>query len=90
MFHVPAQKFVSVPVSGPASVPPPPASWKVEVIADSSGKWCGNAARYVSKQAAELAAADLAMRWFAVREWRVVPSADKAAWDIVNGQVVAI
>ena len=30
------------------------------------------------------------MRWFAVREWRVVPSVDKAAWDIVNGQVVAI
>lgn len=89
MFHIPAHKFESAPAHGPASIVHP-ASWKVEVIADSSGKWCGNAARYKSQEAAELAAADLAMRWFAVREWRVVPSVDKAAWDIVNGQVVAI
>lgn len=59
MFHVPAHKFVSVPVSGPASVPPPPASWKVEVIADSSGKWCGNAARYASEEAAKAGGQDL-------------------------------
>ncbi|HOU23905.1 MAG TPA: hypothetical protein PLN42_06615 [Anaerolineae bacterium] len=46
--------------------------WKVEVIADSSGKWCGNAARYATKEEAERAAYDLAMRWMAVRDWRVV------------------
>jgi len=46
--------------------------WKVEVIADNSGKWCGNAMRYETKEEAETAAKDLASRWILVREWRVV------------------
>lgn len=90
MFHVPAQKFVSIPVSRPASVPPPPASWKVEVIADSSGKWCGNAVRYASEEAAKAGGQDLANRWLLVRDWRVVPSDGKPNYDIVNGRLVAI
>lgn len=50
--------------------------WKVEVIADSSGKWCGNAMRYDTKEEAEKAAFDLAMRWMAVRDWRVVEAVE--------------
>jgi len=28
-------------------------SWKAEVIADSSGKWCGNALRFAAREEAE-------------------------------------
>ena len=46
--------------------------WKVEVIADNSGKWCGNQLVFATKEAAEEYAKDLMWRWTAVREWRVV------------------
>lgn len=46
--------------------------FKVEVIADSSGKWCGNGLQFETKEAAEVYARDLFMRWTSVREWRVV------------------
>jgi hypothetical protein len=46
--------------------------YKVEVIADSSSKWCGNGLRFDSKAEAEEYGRDLASRWMAVREWRVV------------------
>lgn len=48
--------------------------WKVEVIADSSGKWCGNGLRFESEEAAREYGEGLFMRWTAVREWRVVPA----------------
>lgn len=51
-------------------------SWKPEVIADSSGEWCGNALRFATKEEAEANVANLAMRWLAVRETRVVESDD--------------
>lgn len=89
MLHIPAHKFESAPAHGPASIIHP-ASWKVEVIADSSGKWCGNAARYASEEAAKVCGQDLCNRWLMVREWRVVPSDDKPNYDVINGQPVAI
>lgn len=46
--------------------------YKIEVIADSSGQWAGNAMRYATQEEAEAAARDLASRWVLVREWRVV------------------
>lgn len=46
--------------------------YKVEVIADSSGKWCGNGLTFDTKEAAEQYARDLFSRWTAVRDWRVV------------------
>jgi hypothetical protein len=49
-------------------------SWKAEVIADSSGQWCGNGLRFTTKEQAENYVADLAYRWTAVRETRVVES----------------
>jgi hypothetical protein len=51
-------------------------SWKAEVIADGSGKFCGNGLRFATKREAETYAADLASRWTSVREWRVVESGD--------------
>ena len=51
-------------------------SFKVEVIADASGAWCGNALRFATREEAEANAQDLMARWFAVREWRVVESSD--------------
>ena len=51
-------------------------SFAAEVIADSSGKWVGNRLRFGTRAEAESYAKDLAGRWTAVREWRVVESDD--------------
>lgn len=58
-----------------------PVSWAVEVIADNSGQWCGNACRYATKGNAERSAQDLYSRWFAVREYRVVRTSDRPNRD---------
>lgn len=50
----------------------------VEVIADNSGKFCGNALRFDTLDEATAYAKDLAWRWTLVREWRVVQVADSA------------
>lgn len=44
----------------------------IEVIADDSGKWCGNGMYYPTLEAGEEAAVDLFHRWFLVKKWRVV------------------
>lgn len=49
-------------------------SWKPEVIADNSGKWCPNGIAFARKEDAEAWVTDLSMRWTAVRETRVVES----------------
>lgn len=46
----------------------------MEVIADNSGKFCGNACRYATHRLAQEAAVDLAGRWTLVQDWRVVES----------------
>jgi uncharacterized heparinase superfamily protein len=58
-------------------------SWKPEVIADRSGKWVGNACCFATEAEAKHYAADLAYRWTAVRDSRVVESADPVnyVWD---------
>lgn len=47
-------------------------SWKPEVIADNSGKWVSNMLRFATREEAEQYVYDLAMRWTAVRDTRVV------------------
>lgn len=47
-------------------------AFRVEVLADSSGKWAGNGLRFDTAENAEAYARDLSGRWMAVREWRVV------------------
>ena len=51
-------------------------SFKAEVIADSTGTFCGNGLRFATKAEAEVYAIDLALRWTAVRDWRVVECTD--------------
>lgn len=51
---------------------------KVEVVADNSGKYCGNALRFDTLDEAKRYAADLAWRWTSVRSWRVVEDASGA------------
>ena len=45
---------------------------RVEVIADNSGTWAGNALEFLTRVDAEAYAKDLFSRWTAVKEWRVV------------------
>lgn len=58
-------------------------SFKVEVIADSTGNWCGNGLRFHTEDDAKSYAVDLSSRWTAVLDHRVVPSDDapKHYWD---------
>lgn len=65
-------------------------SWKPEVIADSSGKWCGNALRFATKEEAEAQVANLAMRWTSVRDWRAVESTDPVNYAWRDGQLVRL
>lgn len=51
-------------------------SWKPEVIADSSGKWYGNALCFATKEEAEGWALDLSWRWTSVRDHRAAESSD--------------
>jgi hypothetical protein len=51
--------------------------FRVEVLADNSGKWCGNERRFATREEAEAYAKDLAWRWTLVRDWRVVEEEDE-------------
>lgn len=46
--------------------------YKVEVIADASGVWCGNALTFATAEEAEKYAVDLFSRWLLVKQWRIV------------------
>lgn len=46
--------------------------YRVEVIADSTGTWAGNALKFATVDEARTYARDLASRWTSVRDWRVV------------------
>ncbi len=49
--------------------------YKVQVIADSSGKFCGNGLTFPDLEAARDYANDLTRRWTAMRDWIVVDGA---------------
>lgn len=65
-----------------------PRSFATEVIADNSGKWCGNQLRFATKAEADAYVFDLSLRWTLVRDWRSVESPDpvNARWE--NGKAV--
>jgi hypothetical protein len=65
-------------------------SFKTEVIADSTGVWCGNTLRFATREEAEANVADLMMRWFAVQAVRVVETDDPVNYRYINGDLVAI
>jgi hypothetical protein len=65
-------------------------SFKPEVIADSSGKWCSNALRFATIEEAQASADNLAGRWFAVREWRATECEDPVTHAWRDGGLVDI
>lgn len=53
--------------------------FRVEVVADASGKWAGNALEFETREQAENYARDLWRRWTLVREWRVVEEPEEVS-----------
>jgi hypothetical protein len=58
-------------------------SWKPEIQTDSTGQWYGNSVRFATQEEADAYNLDLAWRWTAVRESRVieVDSPVNYCWD---------
>lgn len=46
--------------------------FRIQVIADNSGEWCGNGRTFETEAEAWEAADNLASRWTLVKEWRVL------------------
>ena len=65
-------------------------SFKPEVIAHPPGKWRGNALCFATREEAEANVRDLMMRWFAVRETRVVESDDPVNYRYVGGRLESL
>ena len=51
-------------------------SWKIEVVVDDSGEWEADPLRFETQREALAYARDLEFRWSAVRDKRIVKSAD--------------
>lgn len=62
-------------------------SWKPEVIADNSGKWCGNGLRFATEAEALANAENLMGRWLLVRECRATQSDDPVNYRWVDGKL---
>ncbi len=62
-------------------------SYKPEVQTDDTGKWYGNALRFTTRAEAEAQVQDLMMRWFAVRDTRVVESDEPVNYRYVDGHL---
>jgi hypothetical protein len=65
-------------------------SFKVEVIADSSGKWVSNAVRLPTAEDARAYGRDLAGRWISVRNMRVMPSTDHLTNLWADGRLIPV
>ncbi len=65
--------------TGTRRVPPPVVDpslkFMIQVQADASGTWCGNAVTFDTAAEAQSYAMDLYSRWMSVRNWRVVDAA---------------
>jgi hypothetical protein len=65
-------------------------SFKPEVVADSSGQWCGNALRFATREEAEANVQDLMMRWFAVRDIRLVECGAPVNYSYIDHKLLPI
>lgn len=65
-------------------------SYKPEVIADASGKWCGNALCFATHEEAAANVAALFSRWTMVTDTRVVESSDPVNYRWVNGKLEGV
>jgi len=61
-------------------------SWAPQVIADSSGKFFGNALRFATREEAQANVLALQDRWTSVREVRVVETDDPVTARWVDGR----
>jgi hypothetical protein len=65
-------------------------SYKPEVQVVGESTWDGNSLRFATFQEADTYAADLAMRWTAVKDIRVTESTDPVNYAIIDKKVVPI
>jgi hypothetical protein len=65
-------------------------SFAPEVVADSSGKFCGNGLRFATREEAAGNVANLMARWMLVTDTRVVESDDPVNYAWVEGKLVAV
>lgn len=67
-------------------------AYRAEVIADSSGKWAGNALVFATEEEAAAYVADLARRWTLVRDTRTVETDDAPNYhlDVETGVVTRL
>jgi hypothetical protein len=63
-------------------------SYKAEVIADRSGKWCSTQVRLATVEEARAYAQHLALRWTLVEQWRVQPSDEPVNYRFEHGTLV--
>jgi hypothetical protein len=88
---IPAHNWRGEPCPGSGAKPENlTEGFKGEVIADSSGKWCGNALVFETEAEAAAYIRNLESRWMAVRETRVVPTSDPVTYKWVDGRAVSI
>lgn len=59
---------------GPTGVDEQPGSWRVDVTTTGDSTWATNALRFDTEENARLYARDLTGRWFAVKDYRIVPA----------------
>lgn len=64
-------------------------SWKAEVLVAGEKDFVSSAVRLATKEEAESYAFDLAMRWLAVKDWRVVESDEEVNYRMQNGELVS-
>lgn len=67
-----------------------PKSFAPQVIADSSGKFVGNALRFATREEAQANADNLAQRWFLVTATRVVESEDPVNYQWLDAGNVLV
>jgi len=62
-------------------------SFKPEVQTDDTGKWYGNALRFATSGEAKAQVRELMMRWFAVRDTRVIECDEPVNYRYVDGHL---
>lgn len=65
-------------------------SYKIMVRTTESGPYATNACRYATRKEAKDAGFELSMRWFAVRDWKVLKSTDPVNYAFKDNQNVRL
>ena len=65
-------------------------SFKAEVRTGSDPKYYSNAVRFKTKNEADRYGTDLAFRWTAVADLRIVPSDEDVNYKLINDELVRL